>query len=125
MTDLLTPEQARQAIIGIRLSTGTLGALAPRPLGRLFGIRAEDNPAGPFIGRLYAFRNVAIGAVLAEGDEEEVRRWLQWGIVIDVADAAAALAGGLRGYLPKRAAVSIVAFAAAVAALGVIASRDT
>ena len=125
MTDVLTPEQARQAIIGIRLTTGTLGALAPRPLGRVFGIRAEDNPAGPFIGRLFAVRNVALGAALAAGGEDGLRRWLRWGIVIDVADAAAALAGGLRGYLSKRSALSLVAFAAAVAALGVIASRDT
>jgi hypothetical protein len=124
MTDLLTPEQARQAIIGFRLTTGTLGALAPRPLGRMFGIRPEDNPAGPFIGRLFAFRNLALGAVLTDGDEEEVRRWLQWGVAIDVADAAAALAGGLRGYLSKRATGSLVAVAATVAALGVIASRD-
>lgn len=119
----LTPSTARTILTYLRLALGGIAWLAPRQTARLFGIDPDENPAAPFLGRLFAIRDVAMGAALLEGDEAETDRWIDYGIAVDAADAVAAVAGGIRGYLPKRAAVMVVLAATSGVALGVVA-RD-
>lgn len=119
----ITPAQARQALTALRLTIGTAAWLTPRLAAKLFGVDPDDNPAAPFVARLFGARDIAMGAVMLEGDEDEVARWIDYGIAIDAADAVAAIAGGVRGYLPKRTAIMAGLAATSAVALGVIA-RD-
>ena len=117
----LTPTQARQTLTGLRLAIGSAVWLAPRQTARLFGLDPHENPATPYVARLFGARNVALGAVLLDGDDAEVDRWIGYGIALDAADVLASLGGGIRGYLPKRAAVMTGLTAAAAVALGLVA----
>jgi hypothetical protein len=92
----ITPAQARQALMVLRGAVGAAVWLAPRPTGRVLGIDPGGNPA-PFVARLFAARSLGM---------------------------VAALAGGLRGYLPKRTAFTVALTALGETALGVIARRD-
>lgn len=99
----------------IRASVGVGALLAPRVTGRIFGIDADANPAAPYLARLFGARELFMAAPFlmpAPGlDEQELS---SRAVPVDAVDTAAALAAGLKGYLPWRAALP----AAATAAIG-------
>ena len=115
--------QPLQLLAGMRFALGLGAWLAPRASGRLFGLDPDGNPQAPYVGRLFGVRDVALGAgaIAAEGEERE--RWLRIGVACDVADAAAGLAAGTRGYFGPVSAAVVTAAAVAAAALGVTALR--
>jgi hypothetical protein len=120
----MTPDQARKALTLLRLDTGTGALLTPRLAGRVFGLHPADNPEAVYLGRLFGARNLMMAYALTATEGDERDRWLAWGIAVDLADLGAALAGGLRGYLSKRAAVMVGLTALGAAALGVIARGE-
>ena len=61
----------------------------------------------------------AVGTLQSSGDAQ--RQWLQLGVVCDVADTLAAVAGKREGYLPLPTAVMVGAPAIAATAMGVMA----
>ena len=117
----ITALQAKLTLMGIRTVIGVLGWLFPSLTGRLFGIDPAKNPAAPYLGRLFAARELALVAPLLSEDEDVQRRSLQVGIAVDSADALAAVAAGASGALPKRAAFLTGVTAIAAALLGWIA----
>lgn len=117
----VSSQQALQALTGLRLAIGTGALLTPRLAGKLFGLDPAANPQATYLGRLFGTRDVMMGYALTATDGEERDRWLAWGIAVDLGDATAALAGGLRGYLPKRTMVLTGLTALGAAALGVTA----
>ncbi len=114
----------RKAVIGIRMSLGVGAIVAPRVMGGLFGINPAENPASPFLGRLFGIREIFMACLLCRADEDQAREILTAGVAVDSADAIAALAAGSAGYLPQRAAILSAGTAGAVAALGVLALRE-
>lgn len=118
----ITPLQAKVTLMSIRSVIGVLGWLFPNLAGRMFGIDPEKNPAAPYLGRLFAARELALVAPLLTEDETVQRRSLQVGIAVDSADAVAAAVAGVRGTLPKRAAAMTFLTAVAAALLGWIAA---
>lgn len=117
----LTPSQALQALTGLRLAVGTGAMLTPRLAGKLFGLDPAANPQATYVGRLFATRDLMMGYALTATEGGELDRWLAWGVAVDLGDAAAAVAGGLRGYIPKRAMVLAGLTALGAAALGMAA----
>jgi hypothetical protein len=111
---------AKNLLIGIRVAFA-LGWVAPRPTGGLFGLDSDANPQGPYLGRLFAAREGLMAAQLLTAEDEELDRALTAQIAVDVADSAAALAAGTRGYITKRTMVMALLAAGAAAALGVLA----
>ena len=110
-------DTAHRTLAGMRLAMGASAILAPRVLGRAFGLDPERNPAGPLIARMFGARNVALGTRLLLADREERAWWARAGVAIDAFDAAAVLAARVRGYVPTRTAVlGVVAALAAVSA---------
>lgn len=101
---------ARRTLAQVRLAVGIGALVAPRVTGKLFGIDAADNPAAPYLARLFGARELFMAAPFlmpAPGlDEAELA---SRAVPVDAVDAMAALAGGLRGYLPWRAAVPATA----------------
>ncbi|MCB9373487.1 MAG: hypothetical protein H6518_12035 [Microthrixaceae bacterium] len=120
----ITPFQAKVALLSIRSLIGVLGWLFPNLSGRLFGIDPAQNPAAPYLGRLFAARELALVAPLLVEDEDVQRRSLQVGMAVDAADAAASVAAGVTGTLPKRAALLTGVTAVIALLLGWIATSD-
>lgn len=115
----MDPFAARRTLAWIRAALGVGALLAPRPTGRLFGIDVDANPAAPYLARLFGARELFMASPFlmpAPGlDEEELAGRA---VPVDAADTVAALAAGLRGYLPWRAALPAAATAAAATWLG-------
>jgi Domain of unknown function (DUF4267) len=103
---------------------GVGSIVAPRVMGGLFGISAAENPASPFLARLFGIREIFMACLLFRADEDQARDILTAGVAVDAADGIAALAAGSAGYLPQRAAILSAGTAGAVAALGVLALRE-
>lgn len=120
----ITPFQAKVTLLSLRSLIGVLGWLAPNLSGKLFGIDPAQNPSAPYLGRLFAARELALVAPLLSEDADVQRRSLHVGMAVDAADAAASVAAGARGTLPKRAAVMTGLTALVGVLLGWIASSD-
>ncbi len=106
----MDPLAARRSLAQVRLAIGIGALVAPRVTGRLFGIDVAANPAAPYLARLFGARELFMAAPFlmpAPGlDEAELA---SRAVPVDAADAMASLVGGLRGYLPWRAAVPATA----------------
>lgn len=114
---------AVNALVGLRIAVGVGSWTTPRMAGKLFGLDAEANPQSPYLARLFGVRDLAL-AWGALGSEDEARRqWLLAGLVCDVADALAGVAGGRGGYLPRLTSVLVTGTAVSAAALGAAALR--
>lgn len=120
----MDPLSARKTLAGIRVGLGVGALLAPRLTGRLFGIDVDANPAAPYLARLFGARELFMASPFlmpAPGlDEQELAARA---VPVDAADTVAALAAGIRGYLPWRAAIPAAATAAAATYLGSLGSR--
>jgi hypothetical protein len=105
-------------IAGVRLAVGVGAWATPHLASRLFGLDVEGNPQAPYLARLFGVRDAALawGVLNSEGDAQ--RRWLMAGLVCDVGDALAGIAGGRAGYLPKLTTVLVTGTAIAGVALG-------
>lgn len=121
----MDPLTARRSIAGIRAGIGVGALLAPRLTGKIFGIDSTDNPAAPYLARLFGARELYLASPFlmpAPGlDEQELA---SRAVPVDAADTVAAVAAGVRGYLPWRAAVPAAAVAAFATYLGTIAAKQ-
>lgn len=108
----MTDRTLLRLLAGGRIVVGGGTLVAPRLTGRLFDIDVDDNPAMPYVGRLFGGRAVFMALLLLGSHGSERTRQLRAGVVVDVVDALAALAAGRRGELGRRAAAG--AFGAAV-----------
>ena len=114
-----------KALVGGRLLVGGAALVAPRATGRLFGIQSENNPALPYVARLFGVRAVAMGLLVATSSGAEQRRQLRTGLQVDAVDALAALVSGHSGQLPRRAALLGATAALFELALGSVAVHRT
>lgn len=99
--------------------------MAPEKTARLFGISLDENIAGPFLGRLFGARDIAMAMMVSTAEPEEQRRQLRVGVVVDSLDAAAAIIAGTKGRLTKRSAIMAAAVALLAAGLGVMAQMES
>ncbi len=104
---------------------GVSALLAPRVVAKLLGIDPADNPAIPYITRMFGVRELYMASPFlmpAPGlDEQELA---SRAVPVDAIDAAAAFAAGLKGYLPWRAALPATAIAAGGTWLGAQAAKQ-
>ncbi len=121
----MDPISARRTLAQLRLAIGIGALLAPRVTGKVFGIDSSANPAAPYLARLFGAREVFMASPFlmpAPGlDEAELA---SRAVPVDAADTVAALAAGLRGYLPWRAAIPATLTAAAGTYLGSLAAQS-
>ena len=106
------------ALNGMRFAVGAGAWAAPNLAGKAFGLDPDHNPQASFIGRLFGARDIAlaVGALSTAGDSR--RRWIQIGLAVDLADAAAGVIAGRTGVIPKQAAIMGTATALVAAAMG-------
>lgn len=115
----LVPARTGEALAAGRIVVGAAAWLAPRLSARVMGM--EPGPAVSLSLRLFGIRDVAVGVGYLQAGAEERRRWLVLGMVMDGADAVAAVAAARAGGVRWRNAVLIAttASAAALTAAGV------
>ena len=118
MATTLTTRALGTAVVGGRILVGGGTLVAPRVMGRTFGIAADDVVALPYVGRLFGARAVFMALLLATSRGPERRRQLRAGVAVDVVDAFAALAAGRRNDLDRRATRLACAAALAEASMG-------
>lgn len=115
----MDPLLARRILASARAAVGVASLVAPRLVGRATGVDPDGNPAAPYVLRMFGARELYMAAPFlmpAPGlDEQELA---SRAVPIDVIDAFAAFAAGLKGYLPWRSALPGTAIAAFGAWLG-------
>src|SRR3954470_13553432 len=111
-------------LAGLRAVVGVSAWAAPDFSGRLFGLDPDANPQASYLGRLFGIRDIALAAGTLGSEGEGGRKWVQLGLVCDVADAAAAYLGGRNGTLPKPAAVMTGVTALVAAGMGLAAMNE-
>jgi uncharacterized membrane protein YfcA len=115
---------ARRTLAQLRLGVGIATLVAPHLSARVMGIDAGDR-ATPYLLRLFGAREVYMASPFlmpAPGlNEAELA---SRAVPVDAVDAVAALAAGLRGHLPWRAALPGAAAAVTGAWLGSVAARN-
>lgn len=118
----MEPMQARRAIAYLRMG---LGALWPTPAvgAKVFGVDADAEPSFRLMARLFAIRDLALGAALLQADEEEGDRLVDLGIVVDAADLVAIVLAGARRQVGARMVLLGGTTAATAVGLGLMARR--
>lgn len=120
----MDPFLARRLLASARAAIGVASLVTPRLVGRAMGVDPGTNPASPYLLRMFGARELYLAAPLlmpAPGLDE--RELAARAVPVDTADALAALAAGVRGYLPWRAALPGTAIAGFGAWLGTQAKR--
>jgi hypothetical protein len=106
------------ALAGLRTAVGVGAWATPNVAGKMFGLDPANNPQASYLGRLFGVRDLALGAGTLASEGADRRRWVQLGMVCDLADAAAGYIAGRTGVLPKPAAVMVTGVALVAAGLG-------
>src|SRR3954470_15490095 len=116
-------ESAIKQLVAIRAAVGAAAWIAPRLSGKGFGLKPDENPQSPYIGRLFGARDVALayGTMTTSGAEQD--RWLVAALGCDLADAAAGIAAWRGGYLTPFSSFLVTAAALNGVVLGAIALR--
>jgi hypothetical protein len=114
-------DSAIKQLVAIRAVVGAAAWVAPRVSARAFGLKSDENPQAPYIGRLFGARDVALayGAMSTGGAEQN--RWLAAALGCDIADAAAGIAAWRAGYLSPFSSLLVTAAALNGVALGLVA----
>jgi hypothetical protein len=103
----------------LRLAIGGGAWAAPGVTGKVFGFKnIEQNHEALFMARLFAVRDIALGAGALAAKDDAAKLWWQLGIVCDLADAAAAVLS-LKSGGPKVPAILSAVTAVGAAGLGV------
>jgi hypothetical protein len=109
-------QSMKSQMVVARGALGVGAVLAPRALGRLFGVEPAENPVAPYLMRLFGIREIFMAWDLHLTDDDDLERTVARSIPVDAADALASGIAGITGYLPRRAA----AMSTATAILGTV-----
>jgi hypothetical protein len=113
---------ARIALACVRLVMGGLGLVAPTVLVRRLGVDPAGNTVALYAFRLFGVRNVVLGVALL-GPAGPVRdHAVRTAPIIHASDTLAAAVTGIRGPLPRRAAIMIVLISLVNTVLAILAS---
>src|SRR3954454_2708979 len=86
-----------------RVSIGALTFLSPSFAARLFLLDPRSNPQLSYMSRLFAAREVALGALTLASSGAARRRLVQLGVAVDGADALTGLATATTRSAPHKA----------------------
>ena len=101
-----------------RITIGVLTFLAPRLSARIFQLDADAT--SPYVGRLFASREIVIGAATLASSGEARTRLLAAGVAIDGADGVAGVLAARNGEVGRVAGGMLIAPAVAAVAVGLL-----
>jgi uncharacterized protein YjeT (DUF2065 family) len=113
----------RLALGTIRVINGVSALVAPKMLMTRLGVDAANNPAAVYGLRMFGIRTALIGLDLLSADQDIRGRAVRMAPLIHGSDTASAAVAGLRGDLPRRAAVVATAISGANLVLALLAWR--
>ena len=87
-------------LVAIRVGLGAGAIVAPRAMGRVFGVDPATNPVSPYLMRLFGIRELYVAWALLRTSEADLEQTATSMIPIDSADAIASTIAGIAGYLP-------------------------
>lgn len=109
-------DTAKSLAIG-RIALGAVALLFPTLAARLFMLKVKSNPQLPYMTRLFAAREIAVGALTLTAPESSRTTMTGLGIAIDGSDAIAGVAAVRSGAVSKPVGVLLTG-----AALGAVAA---
>jgi hypothetical protein len=109
-------DTARSLAIG-RIALGAVALLFPALAARLFLLSAKNNPQLPYMTRLFAAREIAVGALSLTAPEGSRTTMVSLGMAIDGSDAVAGIAAAKSGAVSKPVGLLLTG-----AALGAVAA---
>jgi hypothetical protein len=123
MRTMLSPAQARKTLINVRAGVGWSAILAPRLLGRVFGLDTDAQRAMVYFARLFGVRQLIISYQLYQAQTpsstaDEMEEAIRQGILVDGCDLLSATVAGLRHDIPVRTSVMGASAAAFATILG-------
>ncbi|WP_426595573.1 hypothetical protein ACPPVS_08290 [Cellulomonas sp. McL0617] len=113
-----------QILAVVRIVMGTLGLLAPQVLLRRLATDEQASRAGMYPFRMFGIRTILLGIELLTADDASRRKLARLAILIHASDTVSAVVSGMRGDLPRRAAVTTALISSANTTLAVLATRD-
>ena len=109
-------DTAKSLAIG-RIAIGAVALLFPTLAARLFMLKVQSNPQLPYMTRLFAAREIAVGALSLTAPESSRTTMVSLGMAIDGSDAVAGIAAARSGAVSKPVGVLLTG-----AALGAVAA---
>ena len=120
---MLTPHQARRALMSLRTAVGWSSMVMPRLTLRIFGVNAAEQPGLVYVLRLFGIRDILMAYQLYQAQTvhstaEEMEEALRQGMAVEGIDTLSALVAGARGNISARTAAMGAGTAALAAAIG-------
>src|SRR5688500_7491416 len=109
-------DTAKSLAIG-RIALGAVALLFPTSAARLFMLKVKSNPQLPYMTRLFAAREIAVGALSLTAPESSRTTMVSLGMAIDGSDAVAGIAAARSGAVSKPVGLLLTG-----AALGAVAA---
>jgi hypothetical protein len=116
-------DNARVALGTVRLALGTTALIAPQLLVRRVEGEGTPSPAAVYAFRMFGIRTVLIGWDLLAADGPELRSSLERAPLIHATDTATATLLTVRGQVPVRTGLPLVAVSGLNTALALLARR--
>src|ERR1700760_1422182 len=104
-----------------RLAIGTVALASPDLAGKLFRLDAEANPQLPYMTRMFASREIALGAVTLLARGKARRKLVALGMGVDGADAFAGIDAMRSGAVSQSVGVGLTAPAVGAVVAGMVA----
>lgn len=120
---IISPDAARKSLAVIRMANGAAGLLAPEFMLRRLGVDTNTDRSGTYPFRMFGVRTVLIGADLLLLVGEERARATRLAILIHATDTLSAATCGIRGDLPRKAAVVTTSISAVNTVLAILSAR--
>ena len=110
--------QRAQILAGVGYATGVAGAVAPRLMAKVFGIRSTGGELESTL-RMMSLRNVALGAAMSAvaDDERHRKRFFTIAAAMFAADTVSAVVGAATGKVSPRTASMLGLTTAGLAAI--------
>lgn len=103
-----------------RIAIGTVALASPSVAGKLFRLDADANPQLPYMSRMFASREIVLGAITLASSGATRRKLGAIGIAVDAADAFAGADALRSGAVSRSVGIGLIAPAVAAMAAGVI-----
>lgn len=113
-----------QALAIVRIVNGVLGLVAPQVLLRQLTADQQAARAGMYPFRMFGIRTILLGVELLTADDASRRRLTRLAVLIHASDTVSAVVSGLRGDLPRRAAITTALISSSNTTLAILAARD-
>ena len=110
-------QDTAKIIAAARVAIGAVALLFPALAARLFLLNVRSNPQLTYMTRLFAAREIAVGAMTLAAPESARTQMVGLGMAIDGSDAVAGIAAARSGVVSKPVGVLLTA-----AALGAVAA---